>query len=265
MFILKSPSSVAFNMFNIPIYWYGIFMACAIFVAITLANLYFNKVNYNSPKDKIIEFSPYIIFSGIFGARFYYCLLNFQYYIQNPIEIFNIRQGGLSIHGAILCGILCLWIIAKKTKTSVLKYLDAISTTILGQTIGRWGNFFNSEAYGLPIKSQQWGLFIPESHRLKEFAHISLYHPTFLYESIFDAIGFIILSLVYFKYHKKTGTTFFSYLIIYSTIRFFIEQIRIDSALNIGNTPIAVIMSISLFIIGICGLFYTIFQKHSNI
>lgn len=255
MIILNAPNPIAFNLFNIPIYWYGIFMASAIFVAILLANLFFNKTNPEISKDKILEYSPYIIFSGIFGARLYYCLLNLHYYLLRPLEIFNVRQGGLSIHGAILGGILCLICLSKHTKTPLFKYLDAISaTTILGQAIGRWGNYFNSEAYGLPVKSQTWGLFIPESQRLKEFADISLYHPTFLYESLLDLTGFGILTFLYFKFHKINGFTFFAYLTIYSIIRFFIEQIRVDSALNIGNIPIAIIMSITLFLIGILGL-----------
>lgn len=265
MFILTSPNSVAFNLFNIPIYWYGIFMASAIFVAIIIANIYFNKTNPQLVKDKIIEYSPYIIFSGIFGARLYYCILNLHYYILRPLEIFNVRQGGLSIHGAILGGIICLLLISKKTKISLLKYLDAISaTTILGQAIGRWGNYFNAEAYGFPTKSQTWGLFIPESHRLKEFANISLYHPTFLYESLLDLAGFGILTYIYFKFHKTKGITFFAYLTIYSLIRFFIEQIRVDSALNVGNVPIAIIVSITLFLIGILGLGVLISQNLKN-
>ena len=117
MLILNAPNPIAFNLFNIPIYWYGIFMASAIFVAILLANLFFNKTNPEISKDKIIEYSPYIIFSGIFGARLYYCLLNLHYYLLRPLEIFNVRQGGLSIHGAILGGILCLVCLSKHTKT----------------------------------------------------------------------------------------------------------------------------------------------------
>lgn len=254
MFILPTPPAIAFNLFGIPIYMYGIIMAVAIFTAIVTANSYFNKTN-KYYKDLILENSIYIIFSGILGARLYYCLLNYGYYLTKPLEILDIRQGGLSIHGAILGGILCLILVSKKTKVSVLKYLDAISVaTLLGQAIGRWGNYFNSEAYGLPVKSQTWGVLIPESRRLTEYAQYSLYHPTFLYESVLDIIAFGILSYLYFKFSKFKGFAFFSYLIIYSLIRFFVEQIRLDSALNVGSVPIAEIVSIVLFVVGLIGL-----------
>ena len=262
MFILPAPSTIAFNLFGVPIYMYVIIMACAIFVAIIIANSFFNKTNTASSKDVIIEHAVYIIFSGILGARLYYCLLNFHYYIANPLEILDIRQGGLSIHGAILGGILCLFFVSHKTRISLLKYLDAISTaTILGQAIGRWGNYFNSEAYGLPVKSQTWGVLIPESRRIPEYMQYSLYHPTFLYESILDLIAFGILSYIYFKFNKYKGVTFFSYLMIYALIRFCIEQIRIDSALNIDSIPIAQIVSVAFFAAGAAGIFAIMVQN----
>lgn len=261
MFILPTPSTVAFDLFGIPIYMYGIIMACSIFVAIIVSNSYFNKNNPLQFKDSIIEHSICIIFSGILGARLYYCLLNFHYYIARPLEILDIRQGGLSIHGAILGGIICLFFVSLKTRISLLKYLDAISVgTILGQAIGRWGNYFNSEAYGMPVKNQNWGVLIPESRRLPEFMQYSLYHPTFLYESVLDLFSFGVLSYIYFKFSHKKGVAFFSYLVFYSIIRFFIEQIRVDSALNVGNVPIAQIVSVILFVVGLLGLLVVTFR-----
>ena len=190
MLILPTPPTDVLNLFGFPIYIYGIIMACAIFVAIIVANSFFNKHNPIRYKDVILENAVYIIFSGILGARLYYCLLNYSYYFAKPLEILDIRQGGLSIHGAVLGGVLCLIFISHKAKTSLLKLLDAISTaTILGQAIGRWGNYFNSEAYGLPVKSQTWGVLIPESRRLPEYLEYSLYHPTFLYESCLIIAG----------------------------------------------------------------------------
>lgn len=262
MFILPTPSTVAFNLFDIPIYMYGIIMAVAIFIAILVANSYFNKNNPAYYKDSIIENAIYIIFSGVLGARLYYCLLNFHYYIAKPLEILDIRQGGLSIHGAILGGILCLFFVSYRTRVPLLKYLDAISTTtILGQAIGRWGNYFNSEAYGLPVKSQTWGVLIPESRRLPEYMQYSLYHPTFLYESILDLFAFAVLSCIYFKFSRYKGVAFFSYLILYSMIRFFIEQIRVDSALNVGSVPIAEVVSVVLFMMGISGVLFILLKN----
>lgn len=257
MFVLKSVNPVAFNLFGIPVFWYGIFMALAIFVAIVVSNFFFNRANSLKYKDKIIEYAALIIFSGILGARLYYCVLNFSYYALSPAEILNVREGGLSIHGAILGGVLSLLFISRRTKFPVLRYLDAISTgTILGQAIGRWGNFFNSEAYGFPVKSQLWGVFIPESRRLPQYSDFSLYHPAFLYESLLDLAVFFILSRIYLKYSKNNGVTFCCYLVFYSVVRFFIEFVRVDSAFNVGTVPIAVIVSVILFFSGICGLVY---------
>lgn len=262
--IIPASHDVAFNLFGLPIYWYGITMACAIFFAMIVGNKFFNLINKNSYKDLILEFAPAIIISGILGARLYFCLLHFSYYFFHPIAILDIRQGGLSIHGAIIAGLICLFVVARKTKVNILNILDAMAcSVILGQAIGRWGNYFNSEAYGLPVASQNWGLFIPVSKRVSQYADFSLFHPTFLYESILDLLAFVILSTLFFKFGKKfSGITFFTYLILYSFIRFFIEQIRIDSALNIASIPIAEIVSVVLFAIGLIG-FITLFYYYN--
>ena len=265
--IITAPNDVAFNLFGLPIYWYGITMATAIFVAMISANIIYNRINKNLPKDVIIEYAPYIIFAGILGARLYFCFLNPHYYlVQHPLQILDIRQGGLSIHGAILGGVLSMTIIAKKLKIPVMSIVDALScTTILGQAIGRWGNYFNSEAYGLPVASQKWGLFVPISKRVSIYSDYRLFHPTFLYESVLDLFGFGILLLIYLKFGKNfRGLPFFAYLMLYSVIRFFIEQIRVDSALNVASVPIAEIISICLFAIGFVGVL-AIFIENYNL
>lgn len=256
--IIPAPSSVAFSVFNFPIYWYGIILASAIFVAIIIGNKFFNVINVKMRKDVIISCAPLIIISGIIGARLYFCLLNPSYYFAHPIEIFDIRQGGLSIHGAIILGVPALMISALKNKVPVMNVLDSMScATILGQAIGRWGNYFNSEAYGFPVSGQAWGVFIPESKRVVEYMNYSLFHPTFLYESILDLFGFGILTFILFKFGKKySGVPFFAYLTVYSVIRFFVERIRIDSALDIGSLHVAEIMSVILFVIGIAGMIF---------
>ena len=256
--IIPAPADVAFYIFSFPIYWYGIIMALAILIVILTANklcqILFGK------KDLAIEYAPLIIISGILGARLYFCMLNPVHYLSNPIEILDIREGGLSIHGAIFGGIAALLYIAKKNNLSFLGILDAFGCgTILGQAIGRWGNYFNSEAYGLPTISQNWGLFIPQERRIAQYADFSLFHPTFLYESILDLFAFIILLFIFKKFSQRyKGVTFFSYLIIYALIRFFIERIRVDSALNFGNMPVAELVSVILFAIGLVGLIYSI-------
>lgn len=263
MIVIPAPEPVAFNLFNLPVYWYGIFMAFAIFIAIVAANRLLNSQNTGFKKDIVLSASPVIILAGILGARLYFCLLNPVYYLAHPVEILDIRQGGLSIHGALIFGILALFITAKKYKISFLQLLDAMGTaTILGQAIGRWGNYFNSEAYGLPVDGQNWGLFIPVGRRIAEFSQFSLFHPAFLYESILDLAGFFVLLFIYFKFGRKYfGLTFFAYLTIYSVIRFFIEQIRVDSALNVGQFPIALIVSAVMFFAGVLGIIITIIKN----
>ena len=253
--IIPAPSSVAFSFLGFPIYWYGIILALAIFCAIVVGNKIFNVINSDDKKDIIISCAPVIIISGIIGARLYFCMLNPSYYFSHLLEILDIRQGGLSIHGALIFGIAALIFSAKKNNVSVMKVLDAMScATLLGQAIGRWGNYFNSEAYGVPVVGQNWGLFIPESKRVAEFVNYSLFHPTFLYESVLDLFGFGLLLWLILSVGKNIrGLTFFAYLAVYSLIRFFIEQIRVDSALNIASVPIAEIMSVVFFVIGILG------------
>lgn len=264
--IIPAPNDIAFNLFGLPIYWYGVTMATSIFVSMIVANKLYNIVNKDLRLDVIIEYAPFIILFGILGARLYFCTLNPGYYFAHLIEILDIRQGGLSIHGAIIGGVISMIAIAKKVKVPIMSIIDSMSVaTILGQSIGRWGNYFNSEAYGLPVASQTWGLFIPASKRVSEFMDYSLFHPTFLYESLLDFGGFFILLFIILKFGKKyQGVPFFSYLILYSIIRYFIEQIRVDSALNVGSLPIAEIVSVVLFIIGLVGLLFVV-AKNSRI
>ena len=260
MFIIPAPNPIAFNLLNIPIYKYGICMALAILFSMLVSNWLWNKHSPN--KDMIFEYAPLIIIMGIIGARLYFCLLNYNFYIYNFFEIFNIRQGGLSIHGAILGGICSIAIIAKLKNQSFIKLIDSLTGGVfLGQAIGRFGNYFNSEAFGIPVKSQNWGLFIPKDFRPDEFRDFQYFHPTFLYESFLDLIGFFIIIYLYHKFGKQYhGLVFFSYLILYAIIRFFIEQIRLDSALNIASVPIAQIVSIIMFLVGSIGL-YIVLRK----
>jgi phosphatidylglycerol:prolipoprotein diacylglycerol transferase len=264
--ILPAPDPLAITILGLSIYWYGIIMAFAILSATLVGNSLFNKFSKTQAKDYIISIAPTLIISGILGARLYFCTLNYTYYFSHPLEILDIRQGGLSIHGALIFGIISLIISSNIKKVSILKVLDILSiSAALGQSIGRWGNYFNSEAYGLPVKGQTWGLFIPLSKRYEQYANFSLFHPTFLYESVLDFSIFCILLYILLKSKSiKNGTIFCTYLIFYSIVRFFIEQIRIDSALNIGTIPIAEIISLLLFVIGIAGIIVVNLPKKSN-
>ena len=247
--MFQSPTDVAFDVFGFPIYFYGIILASAIFVGFYCAYFLY-KLFYNKQEaSKIIDFSPYIIIIGIIGARLYYCLVNFSYYVKHPLEIFYIRQGGLSIHGVIIIGILALYTFSKKYKMSFLKLIDVfLCGTALGQSIGRWGNFFNSEAFGTPT-NLPWKLYIPITHRPPQYIDFKYFHPTFLYESIFDFLIFLILLICFKKLSKSPGVLACLYLIMYSIVRIIVEHFRIDSALNIDGIPIAQLVSLIIIVV----------------
>ena len=253
--IFKSPGDVLFNIGSFPVYCYGVTLAIASFVGVLVAYKVFKTYNPKSDYDKIWDFAAYLLILGFLGARFYYCLLNPVYYFQNPIEILDFREGGLSIHGGIITGVISAIFLARKYKLPMLKLVDAfICGTALAQSIGRWGNFFNSEAFGYPT-NLPWKLYIPYSQRPDIYSGYEFFHPTFLYESILDFCIFVILLLVMKKTKGKlSGLCLSLYLIMYAVTRFMVESFRIDSALNIGKIPIAQLMSLVLLIIGVIGV-----------
>lgn len=271
--LLLSPGEIAFSIFSIPIYYYGLIMGASLIVGVFTANFITKKFYPMLNPEIIYDISPYIIIGAIIGARLYYCVLSYQYFIQNPLEIFEIWNGGLTIHGGILGGIIGGYLYAKKHKLPILKLCDIFSYGLcLGQALGRWGNFFNSEAFGMPTDGFL-KLYIPIYKRPVEYLQYDYFHPTFLYESILDVFIFLILFFVIRKIIEKKkatslkvnlkcekapnydGIIFFSYLILYSIVRIFVEQIRIDSVLNIFGIPVAQLVSLIITFISIISIF----------
>ena len=247
--MFQSPAEVAFNIFGFPVYFYGIILAFAILVGVYSAYFLYKKFYGADKASCIIDFSPYIIIIGIIGARLYYCLVNYSYYMAHPLEIFYVRQGGLSIHGMIIIGILTLFSFSKIYKMSFLKLIDVfLCGTALGQSIGRWGNFFNSEAFGTPT-NLPWKLFIPAA---------------FLYESILDLAIFIILLLLFKKLSKHPGMIACLYLIMYSFVRIFVEHLRVDSVLNIQGFPVAQVMSLGIILFASIFMIIIAYTDNSN-
>ena len=226
-------------------------MAFSIAVA-TLASDFIGAKYFELKKETIIDLAPYLIIFGIIGARLYYCLMDYEFYMRFPTEVLAIRHGGISIHGAIIGGLIGLIIYAKKHKVSAKKLCDTCSIgLVLGQAIGRWGNFFNSEAYGLPT-NLPWKLYIPQQYRQIPFQNVEYYHPTFLYESILDLIIFgILLYLVLNKKIKKDGNLALIYLILYSIARIFVETCRIDTIRYICGISVAIITSVCIMFVSI--------------
>lgn len=260
--MMHPPSTNSFEIFGMNIKFYGIVMSVALICAMCAIffitkKIYKNKISF----DFLLDLFPIVVISGILGARLYYVLLNLPFYAVQPEEIFAIWHGGLSIHGAIIFGIIAGIIYCRIKKQNVLLCADVCILGLpIGQAIGRWGNFFNSEAFGTPTKLP-WGLYVPENLRPEQYANFEFFHPTFLYESILNLVIFAVL-LYLTKKGQKTGIIFFSYFILYAIARFLVESLRIDSVLNIGIFPVAQIASILMFIIGITGILVT--RKNAN-
>ena len=258
--IIQSPGEIAFYIFNFPVYSYGIILAFAVFLGVCTAEILAKKFS-DVPENFFVDNSPAVIIAGILGARLYYCIVNYPYYIHNPLEIFDIRQGGLSIHGMLIAGIITFYFLAKKYRVNLLRLLDVLAcSVILAQSVGRWGNFFNSEAFGYPTGGN-WGVFIPVSQRPVEFLNYEFFHPAFLYESFLDLVVFFILLFILRKTHRCSGYAFFWYLILYSVVRIFVESLRIDSVLNFAGIPVAQWVSFIIIFAAVGGLIVLKYNK----
>ena len=190
----------------------------------------------------------------------YYVIFNWAYYKNDLSAIINIRQGGLAIHGAIIGGLIVLIILVKKYRVSFWKVVDIIAPSlILGQAIGRWGNFINQEAYGKIVSSEYYAKF-PDFIKQQMFIEGYYRQPTFLYESIWNLIIFLVLVILRRRKFIKAGDIFALYLILYSSARFFIEKMRTDSLIFEG---MMVARLISLFMIFI-GVIIIILRHRKN-
>lgn len=240
---------VALDLGFIQIYWYSICIVVGMLVGMYFVFKEAKRLRVS--EDFMTSLIINTILVGIIGARLYYVIFNFDYYSKHILEIFEIWNGGLAIHGGIILGTLYLLYFTKRRYMGTLKIMDICCIgLIIGQTIGRWGNFFNGEAYG-PAVSRT----VLESMHLPKFIIQGMningvyYLPTFLYESVWNLIGFgMLLFFRKFKYLKLGQLTGF-YLMWYSLGRFFIESFRTDS-LMIGDFRAAQIVSFVMFALG---------------
>lgn len=242
---------VAIDLGFIQIYWYSLFIFFGILVGgITIV---LETKKHNLKEDTLVDITFYSLILGIIGARLYYVLFNLDYYSQNIIEIFKIWNGGLAIHGGLLFAFLFIYYYCKKHKINIYKFLDIVVIgLIIGQAIGRWGNFFNNEAYGsITTLNHLKQMHIPKFIIDGMYISGNYRKPTFLYESIFCFIGFIIMLLIR-KYNKllQNGELTSFYLVWYGMERFFIEKLRSDS-LMLGPIKMAQLVSIIFIILGI--------------
>ncbi|MCQ2753963.1 MAG: prolipoprotein diacylglyceryl transferase [bacterium] len=254
--MFESNSQIICTIFGIHIYFYGVILAIAIVLG-TFISEYASEKFFNFKKDTIIDLAPYLIIFGIIGARLYYCILNYAFYLRFPTEIIAIRHGGISIHGAIIGGFIGLLIFAKRHNLSVAKLCDISAIGLaLAQAIGRWGNFFNSEAFGTPT-NLPWKLYIAPQYRPIPYTGYEYFHPTFLYEGVLDLLIFGILFFVAKKnWQRKDGNIALLYLIFYSIVRIFVENIRIDSVMYVHGISIAILVSVMIIFVATLLLLY---------
>lgn len=238
------------------IQWYAICIMTGAIIAYMLGQYNFKKLGYN--KEILSDYFIALLLVGIIGARLWYVIFMWnELYAANPMEIFMITNGGLAIQGGLFTGLIFSYFFFKKRNISFLVAGDAIMPGVLiAQAFGRWGNFFNQEAYGSAVDlSFLRSLHLPTFIIDNMYIHGNYYHPTFLYESIACLIGFLIIFFVVKRFQDKQGYQFFSYFIWYGIIRYFIESLRTDSLYILGLKT-AQLVSIVFVIIGIIGIIY---------
>ena len=257
------------TVFGFRIAFYGIIIGCGMILGLLLAQ--WDAKRRGQDPDLYLDFALYAIILSVIGARIYYVAFQWEYYSAHPAQILNIRGGGLAIYGGILAAVLTAFVYTRIKKISFLQLADTgVLGLILGQSIGRWGNFFNAEAFGgytdsLFAMRLKESIVNPnmisaevEAHRILDngVAYIQV-HPTFLYESVWNLCS--LLFLIWFGRHKQkwTGEIFFLYLLLYGTGRFFIEGLRTDQLLIPGTalpvsqclSAVLVILSLTVFLL----------------
>ncbi|MBF2072911.1 MAG: prolipoprotein diacylglyceryl transferase [Synechococcales cyanobacterium C42_A2020_086] len=254
--------------------WYGLLMAVAIIVGAQIASRELTRKGQKA--DDFWDMLLWVLIPAFIGARLYYVFIQsprtaegVRYYLSNPLAILQIWDGGIHIFGAFIAGGLALWLYARIRQLPLLKYLDAIALGLpLAQAIGRWGNFINQELYGPPT-TLPWGLQIDSDHRIPPYQDLIAYpetvrfHPLFLYESLWNVIGFGLLFWISRRWERqlKDGDLALLYFIWYPTGRFFIEFLRTDSWFFPG-TPFNVVHILSL--IAVLGSIITLYRRHRS-
>ncbi len=284
---IQSPGDTFLNLGFLSIRWYGLLISISVVIGLFISKKLAKSRNINP--QYISDILPSLIISSIIGARAYYVIFEWRQYSGNnfftSFDLFNnviqipsflaIWQGGIAIHGGLIGGFLCILFFCKSKNIHLKTFMDIlIPSIIFGQSIGRWGNFFNNEAFGIPT-DLPWKLFIPIQNRPIEFINYQFFHPTFIYESLWNFLIFILLITIFYQQNNKNSVRpgFISclYLIGYSFGRFWIEGLRIDP-LCIGGIPpfcdgglrMAQFISIFLFSSGLIGIFFLRLKSYKN-
>ncbi|WP_338199507.1 prolipoprotein diacylglyceryl transferase [Lactobacillus rizhaonensis] len=248
---------VAFKLGNLSVKWYGVIMAVAIILAVSMAIIEGRKRQIES--DDFMDLLLWAVPIGYVGARIYYVIFEWNYYSQHLGEIIAIWNGGIAIYGGLLAGLAVLLVFCYKRMLPPFLMLDIITPGVMAaQILGRWGNFINQEAHGGPTT-----LAFLQSLHLPDFIINQMkiggvyYQPTFLYESFFNLIGLLIILLLRHRKHLfKQGEIFMLYLAWYSVVRFFVEGMRTDSLYLLGSIRVSQMLSVILLIVVIVLFIY---------
>lgn len=256
MFKLMAIDPIAFKLGPISVAWYGIIIVTGMILAIYLTTSEAEKRGIS--EDFIIDTAFWTLPIGIIGARLYYVVFELEYYLNHPLQIFAIWEGGIAIYGGIIAGFLTFYYRSQKDKVPLLLLTDVVVPyLLLAQAIGRWGNFINQEAHGVEVSRQFLEkLMLPEFIIEQMNIAGTYYHPTFLYESLWSLIGVAAILLIRNRKHLLLrGESTALYLIWYGFGRFFIEGMRTDS-LYIGSLRVSQIVSILIILFGVALIVY---------
>ena len=262
--VFTSPGPLLFQLGPFSLRWYGLLIALAVLLGLVLATR-LGKLRGIDPA-LIADLLPILVLAAVVGARLYYVVFEWRQYQLNWLDALAVWRGGIAIHGALLGGTAAMILYARWRRLAFWNLLDVLLPSVaLGQAIGRWGNFFNSEAFGLPT-DLPWRLTIPLANRPLDFLDQATFHPTFLYESLWN-LGVLALLLVLFfrgvrgRINLPAGALSCVYLIAYSAGRLWIEGLRIDPLCLLGSPPdcagglrMAQLMSLLLISLGAFGL-----------
>lgn len=260
--VIGNIDPVAFRLGPLEVAWYGIIIVIGMFLAIWLSMREANKQGIG--EDFIIDLAFWLIPMGLIGARIYYVLFELPTYLADPLSVFYIWEGGIAIYGGLILGFITMYWYSRKNDVPVWLLVDILAPHVMiAQAIGRWGNFVNQEAHGEAVSRQfleglQLPDFIIEQMNIKG----TYYHPTFLYESVWNIVGFILLMLLRAKDRLLLrGEVFLGYLAWYGLGRFFIEGMRTDS-LYIGAFRVSQLLSLLLLVSSIGLIIYRRFYVY---
>jgi phosphatidylglycerol:prolipoprotein diacylglycerol transferase len=269
--LFTSPGPLLFQLGPFSLRWYGLLIAVAVLLGLLLATQ-LGKQRGIEPA-LIADLLPILVLAAVIGARTYYVLFEWRQYQLNWLDVLAIWRGGIAIHGALIGGTIAVILYCRWRRLAFWNLLDVLVPSVaLGQAIGRWGNFFNSEAFGMPT-DLPWKLTIPFANRPLEFLDQTTFHPTFLYESLWN-LGVVALLLVLFqrgqqgKLNLPAGALSCVYLLSYSCGRLWIEGLRLDPLCLMGTPPfcagglrMAQLVSLLLMAAGAAGL-YWLYGRH---